>query len=130
MEMPIIGKEWGLNMWEHEPGKSWARKEFKKLPIGLRIFVKKRLLVLMKKPFEVLRAQTYLESVKGVDKINVTFNKNEVRILGKTRTKEGQLPMFDALHIFQKKEQKMRLGDVGVALGRYESYKLKNKYEK
>jgi len=118
---------WTLEFWEHDPGLSWVADEYAKLPPNLSLFVKKRLKILRKRDFNHLRKTKDLKKVEEQDYLEITIPKNEIRIFGVIeQSRDSSIrPIFNALHLFHKKRQKIKQKDINLAIKRFFIYKKK-----
>lgn len=120
------GYLWDLEFWEHEPGRSWAADEYGGLPREILAMVARRQRnVLQKRTFEQLRKSGDLKNVQKLPYLEITIPKNEIRIFGVIENTNNP-PIFMALYVFHKKEQKIKQRDIELALQRFKIYKNKN----
>lgn len=122
---------WNLRYWEYELGKSWAAEEvelFSKNNTLFELMIKKVGWLLNRKLKELEIQKDLVHLGNNLYELKIHISNNELRFLGVKEEDSGfgNLPIFNVLLFFHKKDQKIKNKYLQKAKDRLKIYKNNN----
>lgn len=122
---------WNLRYWEYELGKSWAAEEVELFSKNNTLFelMRKKVGWLLNRKLKELEIQKDLVHLgNNLYELKIHISNNELRFLGVKEEDSGfeNLPIFNVLLFFHKKDQKIKNKYLQKAKDRLKIYKNNN----